>query len=179
MYRMRACLFLLLLLALFLRSPLAAQQSEIRVTPGMVRITRPAGYIFAGTVRAIQFEPITASGQIPTVRVTFQVDEAIRGTRTGTSFTIREWAGLWNAGERYQRGQRVVLFLYPMSKLGLTSPVGASLGRFSVDQSGHVVMHNEQTGMIRSFQPRTPIRRGRIHLRDFTRAVRRGLREED
>jgi hypothetical protein len=140
---------------------------------------RPAGYIFAGKVLAIHYEPVTASGQVPTVRITFQVQDGIRGARAGESVTIREWAGLWNAGERYRVGERVVLFLYPPSKLGLTSPVGAALGRFAIDQSGHVMMDNRQASMIGGLEPGMPILRGRIRLRDFTRVVRRGLLEED
>ena len=54
--------------------------------------------------------------------------------------TIREWAGLWNTGERYETGERVLLFLYPKSKLGLTSPVGGKLGRYAVDAAGRVLI---------------------------------------
>jgi len=60
--------------------------------------------------------------------VTFRIDEAIRGVKKGQSIQISEWGGLWQAGERYQAGEHVLLFLYPQSKLGLTSPVAGSLG---------------------------------------------------
>lgn len=179
MSRMRASRFILLLSLLAPPILLTGQQSPGRVSPGLQPIVRPAGYIFAGKVLAIHYEPVSASGQVPSVRITFRIEDGIRGARAGESVTIREWAGLWNAGERYRVGERVVLFLYPASKLGLTSPVGAALGRFAIDQSGHVITDSQQASMFRGLEPRTPILRGRIRLRDFTRVVRRGLLEED
>ena len=179
MSRMRAFLFAFLLISFSVPIPLTAQQAQLKITSGLTPIMRPAGFIFAGTVRAIQYEPVTASGQVPTVRITFQINEGIRGARTGSDLTIREWAGLWNAGERYHVGERVVLFLYPVSELGLTSPVGASLGRFAVDHSGKLIMDDRQAGMVRAHEPGAPIIQGRIRLRDFTRVVSRRLLEED
>ena len=38
---------------------------------------------------------------VATVQITFRVEQAMRGTRAGQILTIREWAGLWNSGERY------------------------------------------------------------------------------
>jgi hypothetical protein len=51
--------------------------------------------------------------------------------------------GLWESGERYQNGEHVLLFLYPPSKIGLTSPVGGKLGRFQMDNTGHVLLNRE------------------------------------
>jgi len=45
---------------------------------------------------------------------------------------------LWSFGLRYRRGERALLFLYPPSRLGLTSWVGGPLGRFAVDSTGSV-----------------------------------------
>ena len=53
---------------------------------------------------------------------------------------IKEWAGLWQSGERYRPGERVLLFLYPPSRLGLTSPVANRAGRFEVDRAGRVTL---------------------------------------
>jgi hypothetical protein len=135
--------------------------------------TRPAGYIFAGRVSAIEFQKPQSPDEVATVRVTFQVEQAIRGTRSGASLTIREWAGSWNAGVRYRVGERLVLFLYPPSKLGLTSPVGGQHGRFLLDPEGHVVLGRERSAMIEDAVNTSPGSRTRISLDDFTRAVRR------
>ncbi|GAC1428679.1 MAG: hypothetical protein NVS1B11_11280 [Terriglobales bacterium] len=45
--------------------------------------------------------------------------------------------------DRYFVGERLLLFLYPPSKLGLTSPVGGSLGRFNLDSAGNVALRPE------------------------------------
>jgi hypothetical protein len=60
-----------------------------------------------------------------------------RGAHRQTLST-REWAGLWVARPRYRIGERVVLFLYPLSLLGLTSPVADGRGRFLVTPAGRV-----------------------------------------
>jgi hypothetical protein len=66
--------------------------------------------------------------------------EAIRGVRRGQVIQIREWGGLWDAGERYHKGEQVLLFLYPPGKAGLTSPVGGRGGRFQMDGAGRVLL---------------------------------------
>jgi hypothetical protein len=70
----------------------------------------------------------------------FRVDEAIRNVRRGQTVEINEWAGLWQSGERYRPGERVLLFLYPPSRLGLTSPVGNRAGRFAVNRAGLITV---------------------------------------
>ena len=179
MPRIRAYFFVFLLFYVSSSVSAPAQQDPFRLAPSVQRIIRPAGLIFAGTVRAIEYEPAKAPGQIVTVRITFQVEQAIRGTQSGATLTIREWAGLWNAGERYHRGERVFLFLYPPSKLGLTSTVGASVGRFAVDKSGQVTLNREQAGASGALEPSIPLLNGRIHLREFTRALRRRIAQEE
>jgi hypothetical protein len=125
---------------------------------------RSSGLIFSGTV--LEVEHIAPAGSPAITQITFRVESAIRGTRRGQVITIHEWAGLWNSGERYRAGERVLLFLYPRSKLGLTSPVGGSLGRYQVDQSGRVLLQGV------AGRPR-PVR-----LQDFTAAIRRERGDE-
>jgi len=104
-------------------------------------LTLNSGYIFDGTVLSVQAEQNDAH-DVPTVQVTFRVEQAIRGTRAGQVLTIQEWAGLWNSGERYHPGERVLLFLYSPSRLGLTSPVGGPMGRFAVDSGGNALIES-------------------------------------
>ena len=94
-----------------------------------------AGLIFEGTVTAIQ--PELGNGKIPqTYRITFLVRNGLRGVRTGASFSIREWAGLWTPGtgqpSRYRVGERAFLFLYPPGRAGLTSTVSGRKGKLTV-----------------------------------------------
>jgi hypothetical protein len=113
------------------------------------QIIRAAGIIFAGRVifvgRAAERLEETAASSFDqgasSTTVTFQVEDAIRGSSTGQSLTIHEWSGLWNRGERYRVGERVLLFLYPPSRLGLTSPVAGLTGRFAINPQGEIVMN--------------------------------------
>jgi hypothetical protein len=41
-------------------------------------------------------------------------------------------------------GQHILVFFYPPSRLGLTSPVGGSLGQFDLDQTGMYVAEHRQ-----------------------------------
>jgi hypothetical protein len=164
----------LLLLPRFYR-PIFAQELRPAIaarTLGLGQLSQKSGYIFAGTVTAVEPLAATTATQVATMRISFRVDEAIRGVRAGQTLTIREWAGLWESGERYRPGERVLLFLYPPSKLGLTSPVGGPLGRFPVDPSGHVVLDPSRL----NGDPAADVRlRGKTHVStsDFARAIRR------
>ncbi len=102
------------------------------------QVIRAAGMIFSGRVTAITAARASAQ-EMPTVSITFRVENALRGVTRGQSLTIHEWAGLWTGGERYRVGERVLLFLYPPSRIGLTSPVAGTLGRFPVDSRGYVL----------------------------------------
>jgi len=64
------------------------------------------------------------------VRVTFKVEEGIRGAHSGEIVTIREWAGVLRIGgtQRYRTGEKVLVFLHAAGPNGLTSPVGGSAG---------------------------------------------------
>jgi hypothetical protein len=131
-----------------------------------------AGAIFAGTVIAIKRSPVSTKDAVATVEITFHVDHGIRGAITGKNFTLHQWMGLWNSGQqRYRVGEKVLLFLYPASKLGLTSWVSGSLGHFSFDSLGHILLSPEHVSGFRN----DPILAGnsKISLEDFDWAVRR------
>ncbi len=127
---------------------LSAQGQDPRPLPSLPAtsslrlLARDAGYIFDGTVLSVQRVVQNELGNVGTVEITFRVEQAMRGTRPGQVLTIREWAGLWDAGERYRPGERLLLFLYSPSKLGLTSPVGGPSGRFAVDANGNALLEN-------------------------------------
>jgi hypothetical protein len=109
-------------------------------------LIRSSGYIFSGTVQSVERAAPKGNG-VATVLITFHVDQAMRGVRAGQTLAIREWGGLWESGERYRAGERVLLFLHPPSKLGLTSPVGGSMGRFRIGPDGRVVFDPGRTGL--------------------------------
>src|SRR5690349_5569785 len=89
-------------------------------SPALPQISGAAGTIFSGTVTRIDHRATTSGAPVETVSVTFHVESAIRGVTSGENLTISQWIGLWSAGQHYRVGERVLLFLYPRSKLGLT-----------------------------------------------------------
>ena len=95
---------------------------------GFPQFVRAAGMIFSGTVSHIERRPANLGQSVETIAVTFHVESGIRGALPGGNLTIVQWVGLWSAGQRYRVGERVLLFLYPNSKMGLTSCVGGPLG---------------------------------------------------
>jgi hypothetical protein len=152
-------------------SPSIPQVSELR------QITRQSGAIFAGRVISVQYLRPRFSNEVPTMRITFRIERGIRGARTGSRFVLREWAALWNSGERYRVGERVLLFLYPPSKVGLTSPVAGARGRFQVDSKGQVILNAERARLFEEARAvgwnRTPGAKMYISLREVNRVVRR------
>ena len=112
---------------------------------------RRAGMIFAGTVlrtprrlaqtmtlaRAPSGAPSTMGGDF--VEFQFRIDRAIAGVDSGQILTIREWAGASSLQPALRAGERVLLFLYPQSRLGLTSPVGGAQGQIRLDSTGQSI----------------------------------------
>lgn len=114
--------------------------APILLKPILQPILRDSGKIFSGTVLRVEHQNTDSSIALATTSIRFRVEEAIRGVRKGEIVEIKEWAGLWQNGERYRPGERVLLFLYPNSKLGLTSPVGRHAGRFPMNTTGGVLL---------------------------------------
>lgn len=158
------------------RFPALPQASTATLgTSGFPLIARAAGFIFSGTVTAIARRAAIGGQSVETVAITFHVQNAIRGAIPGKDLTISQWIGLWSGGQRYRVGERVLLFLYPPSKLGLTSNVGGEMGRFTVDSSGYVLFSAQHLSAFRA----DPVLGGksRASLSDFTLAVHRASEE--
>jgi hypothetical protein len=117
----------LFLLSIFIRTAQAAPAAG--KIPDVRQIARSSALIFSGKVFSVDRQPGNSVSPATTL-IQLQVLEAIRGVRRGQVIQIREWGGLWDAGERYHKGEQVLLFLYPPGKAGLTSPVGGRGGRF-------------------------------------------------
>jgi hypothetical protein len=134
-----------------------------------------AGIIFSGHVTSVGHSPLLNGRSPASTSITFQVEHAMRGASAGQSLTIQEWAGLWTGGERYYVGERVLLFLYSPSKLGLTSPVARGFGKFAVDAQGRIVMNAMQASIV-AIDPVVAVETGGksvVLYADFERAVQR------
>jgi hypothetical protein len=92
-----------------------------------------AAVVFAGQVQTIE-----RKGGV--VEVVFRVDQVMQGD-VGDTYTLREWGGLWAAGEqRYRVGQRAMMFLHAGSVGGLSSPVDGMEGVVPVVPMGAEVV---------------------------------------
>ena len=161
---MRSYGLVLLLLAASAEIGWGASRPAIH-RPGIRQIVRDSALIFAGTVLTVQQSRDDANSP-GTTSITFRVQEAVRGVHRGQTIKVREWAGLWQLGERYQPGEHVMLFLYPASKLGLTSPVGGQSGHLQIDRRRRVSLDSGNEHLPR-----------RIDVKSFATALRRSARE--
>jgi len=174
-----------LVLRILLASPLAIfpaflfgqnrALSPVRIPVEVQKIATRAGAIFSGRVVSIVAARPASPDRAATVTITFQVDNAIRGVKAGQAYSFREWAGLWSAGPRYRVGERLLLFLYAPSMLGLTSPVGGRSGMLPVDIQGRVLLPSQpgDAGPARSTKT-APIR---FRVEDIALSLRR-MRED-
>lgn len=159
-------------------APVTAQREETRPPkPSLIRMTRSSGYIFAGTVTGVAPVKAGRANQVPAVEISFHVDRAVRGVRSGQTLRIREWAGLWRAGERYRVGEKMFLFLYRPSKLGLTSPVGGAMGRLRLDAKGQVALAEELVEAVHSDLAARVRGRVRLSSRELATRARRAMEE--
>jgi hypothetical protein len=142
------------------------------------QLVRSAGMIFSGRVTSVGNAASSPGNEhtATAITITFQVERAMRGILPNQIVTIREWAGLRNRGERYRVGERVLLFLYGPSKLGLTSPVAGPMGRFALDSQDRIVMSAAHMAGFAG----NPILRGKpiVSYVDFAQAVRNAQPDE-
>jgi hypothetical protein len=118
--------------------------------------------------------------------LTFRVDRAIAGVKQGQILTIHEWAGAWSMHRPMSSGQHILIFLYPLSRLGFTSPVGGSLGQVALDSSGKNVSKSGQkppaaVGLQSesSAQPPVPADTRSVSVVQLERAIRGARTEEE
>jgi hypothetical protein len=135
-------------------------------------VTESAGLAFVGTVQDVEHVPADGANRISTTRISFHIDTAIRGVRSGQTLVVSEWAALWSSGERYRPGEHLCLFLYPPSKLGLTSPVGGRAGRFYVRGRERVIVPPDLQKLFPPAALEGIDPRGEVPVQNFVRALR-------
>ncbi len=156
--------------------------------PQWKQLSRRAGMIFAGTVLTTATQTAatdrTVPAVVPAVQLSFRVGQAIAGVEAGQVLTIHEWAGAWAMHRPMHSGQHILIFLYPPSRLGLTSPVGGSLGQVALDPSGKNVAEHESKSVApigsrnqSSPRSRLPVASGSVSVVQLERAIR-SAREE-
>jgi hypothetical protein len=134
--------------------------------PQWQQISRRAGLIFVGTVLSssppssngdsLSPTPATIPPAAPTIQLSFNVDRAIAGVETGQVLTIHEWAGASSMHRAMRPGQHFLLFLYPPSRLGFSSPVGGESGEVLLDGSGQNVADAKLTPIFKALAAPDP-----------------------
>jgi hypothetical protein len=145
-------------LSTFAAAPTDQAAAESVLGPRWRDLSRRAGMIFTGTVinagTVVGSVPGTGtaattieSGASSEVRLGgnflelhFRIDRPIAGVTSGQILTIHEWAGASSRQPALRSGDRVLLFLYPPSRLGLTSPVGGQQGQIRLDSTGENIL---------------------------------------
>ena len=94
-----------------------------------------AAVIFVGTVADVQRKEGNGIGS-GVVEIRFDLEQPIRGC-SGSSYTLREWGGLWAANDaRFHVGEHLLMLLHAPSSTGLSSPVGGMDGAIPLRASG-------------------------------------------
>jgi hypothetical protein len=105
-----------------------ATTPDITVEDALHHMSDQAGIVFVGEVIAIR-QSEGENGASGVVEIEFRIDQAVRGCAAGSTYVLREWAGLWSGGDqRYHIGQRLLMFLHTPGLGGVTSPVGGMAG---------------------------------------------------
>ncbi|MCU1320258.1 MAG: hypothetical protein JWP98_1776 [Edaphobacter sp.] len=109
-----------------------ATPPDITVEDALHHMSDQAGVVFVGEVIAIR-QHEGENGASGLVEVEFRIDQAVRGCTAGSTYVLREWAGLWSGGDqRYRIGQRLLMFLHTPGLGGVTSPVGGMAGAIPI-----------------------------------------------
>lgn len=102
------------------------------VEDALRQMSDAASVIFVGEVMAIR-QKVGKDGASGVVEVDFHIDQAVRGCSAGSVYTLREWAGLWAAGDqRYRTGQHLLMLLHAPGAAGISSPVGGMTGAIPI-----------------------------------------------
>jgi hypothetical protein len=108
---------------------LSSHSKSMTVLPmNLDQMAQDSGKIIHGRVVAVR-EEIHETLRIPVSIISLQTEECLKGDATGqVQFRQVKGMGL----PVYRQGDEIVIFLYPESKVGVTSPVGGDQGLFKV-----------------------------------------------
>jgi hypothetical protein len=172
--------------------PLRAQLMVLPVN--LTYLARRADIIVQGRVTEVRYESLPGYSNIPTVEVTLNVENMVRGPAGGT-YTFREillGPQAKTGKQGYLVGQRLFLFLPAPSQYGLSSPIGIEQGRFRIARgpSGSETVANElgNAGLFKNVEldaskagaqlstqqlRMATVQRGPVALDDFVSLVKR------
>jgi hypothetical protein len=132
-------------------------QTQQETQDALHAMAQMADVIFTGQVAAVRRRPGTG-GATGVVEIEFAIDDAVRGV-AGSRYTVREWAGLWPAGdEPFRVGQRYLMLLHAPGPSGLSSPVGGMDGAIPIRGTGAAAAASD--GAVAAGQAQSSARAG-------------------
>lgn len=145
----------LILAALMVAMPAAAQRGALTIPRNLEQLTDRASDVVRGTVVSAHVEKHPELTNLDTVVVTLRLTDTLKGSAQG-SFTFRQF--IWDVRDRqdaagYRKGQDLLLLMIAPSRYGLSSPAGLEQGRFRIerDRKGREVAING-TGNFKLFE---------------------------
>ena len=142
--------------------PLHAQRGELVLQQNLADLAGEAATIVRGRVVSLESEPHPQFPNLPTIVVTLNVLEVLKG-EAREQFTFREYVpDLRDQYTRlgYKLGQEVLLLMIQPSQYGLSSPAGSEQGRFHIlrDARGNRLAVNgfNNLGLFRNLDRSAP-----------------------
>lgn len=131
-------LFCFAVLAEDITKPKLERHFVFETTPlNLQEIIQASGKIFTGRCLKVEEIENDPESNLEVVNYRFKVIEGIRGVKDNSEISFKQWKPtVRNAS--YEVGKKYVLFLYPKSNKGLTSPVGLSQGLFDIGKKGFI-----------------------------------------
>jgi hypothetical protein len=150
------------------------------------QLTEQADRIFVGRCESVT-EALDERG-LPATYARFRVEEGLKGVSGGRTVLIKQFGAaraplkvaegesavvapktVALSGASYRPGASYLLFLYPESDWGFTSPVGGGQGRFEIEDSGPAALGVAPSGgrLVKTF------RDGPVPLNDFVGEIRK------
>lgn len=97
-------------------------------------IVDASGIIFTGNCTSSEDIENDVESKLPVIKYTFKITECIKG-ECNKEITFKQWQPTTKS-TNYEVGKKYVLFLYPKSERGLTSPVALEQGSFEITKKG-------------------------------------------
>jgi hypothetical protein len=125
---------IIFLLSVIIFSTPALEAQFLTLPVNLSYLSQRADIIVQGRITDVLYENLPGYANIPTVKVSLEVENMLRGPE-GSTYTFREVLVGLKSGEgtkTYRVGQRIMVFLPAPSRYGLSSPVGLAQGRFLI-----------------------------------------------
>lgn len=145
MTRQVSTLSLLLTLACWFGLTVAPTFAGGRI-PNVAEMTAAAARVVHGRVTDVRAGQHPTQPSLAVLFVKLEVIESLKGSPAREISFMQFAGGVFSHLPTYRVGEEVLLFLYPESRYGLTSPVGEGAGKFRVfddARTGRRVLRNE------------------------------------